>query len=316
MKILIADDDTISLRILERNLQKWGYEPVKANDGLEALSLLETDSSIRMTVLDWMMPGLDGIDVCRKIRSESKDMYTYIILLSAKTMKEDIIEGLDAGADDYITKPFDKYELEVRLRAGKRILELQGELIEARESMREIAMKDALTGVFNRGAILDQLEQEFQRSKRGNGDFGVALLDLDHFKRVNDTHGHVAGDQVLKVISMRLQSSIRAYDLVGRYGGEEFLLIMPGSKSTSLTQQAERLRIQVGEQPVYYKDVEIPVTCSIGVAAYHDAFESIEELVNIADKALYQAKENGRNQVVTAFSDSPKPTPEHNTVAD
>src|SRR3954467_15416773 len=215
MKILIADDSIVSRHLLDATLRKWGYEVIVACDGNEAWSILQSEDAPKIAILDWVMPGLTGPEVCRRVRAsakEEKDLYTYILLLTSKSQREDLIEGMEAGADDYLTKPFDQHELEVRLRPGVRILELEHELISAREKLRDQATKDFLTGIWNRSSILDILNRELQRGVRESRPVGVILADLDHFKSVNDTFGHFAGDAVLREFVRRMSGSIRPYD--------------------------------------------------------------------------------------------------------
>ena len=242
MKILIADDSIVSRHLLEVTLTRWGYEVVSASDGDQALEILQRDDPPTVAILDWMMPGMTGLDVCRSVRKRAREPYTYILLLTSKGLREDLIEGMESGADDYISKPFDQNELNVRLRAGTRLVELQGELVATREALREQATKDSLTCVWNRSSILDILDRELARSAREGGPVGVVLLDLDHFKSINDNHGHLAGDAVLQEAAWRMRDSIRPYDAIGRYGGEEFLILLPGCDEESTFGQAERLR--------------------------------------------------------------------------
>jgi two-component system, cell cycle response regulator len=301
MRVLIADDSKVSLRILQSALHKWDYEVICAHDGNEAWEILSSPHAPRLVILDWIMPGLEGVQICQKIRQIKTDTYTYVILLTSKNNKEDIIAGLDAGADDYIAKPFDKHELKVRLRAGQRILTLQEELLCARDSLREIATRDSLTGIWNRGAILEILQKEFARTQRENIPLAVAMADIDNFKKVNDCHGHISGDEVLRKVSEQLANSIRAYDSIGRYGGEEFILVLPGSDSTGAVHQADRLRAIVADTLIKIANCHINVTISIGVmSTTRDASMSLEDMIKFADEALYRAKENGRNQVVAA----------------
>src|SRR5580693_8776454 len=209
MRILIADDSIVSRHLLDATLRKWGYEVVAACDGVEAWNILQAPDAPSLAILDWVMPGMTGPEVCRKVREYTKDSkerenYTYILLLTSKSLKEDLIEGMESGADDYITKPFDQHELKVRLRAGTRLVELQAELFTAREALREQATKDWLTKLWNRSSIFDILTRELARSERDVCPVSVALLDLDHFKSINDTQGHHAGDIVLRDTASRM----------------------------------------------------------------------------------------------------------------
>src|SRR6202166_338470 len=228
MKILIADDESVSRRMLQGLLAKWGYDVAFAEDGNAAWAALNAPTPPRMALRDCMMPGQNGVDVCRPLHKLRPEPYTYILLLTAKDAKESVVEGLESGADDYLTKPFNPQELKARIRVGLRLLELEDNLVQAREMMRFKAMHDALTGVWNRGAILETLEREVTRSRREGISLGVLILDLDHFKSVNDNYGHPTGDAVLKEITKRMQTDVRPYDAVGRYGGEEFLVLLPG----------------------------------------------------------------------------------------
>ena len=240
MRVLIAEDDPVSRRVLETMLMRWGYETVVACDGAQAWEALNVSDPPRLAILDWMMPGKSGVDVCQLVRLGGQTEYLYIILLTARGRMEDIIEGMNAGADDYITKPFDSGELKVRLRAAKRILDLQAELIAAREALREQATHDSLTSLWNRAAILDILREELTRAARDGKPLGVMMADLDEFKKVNDTHGHKAGDVVLAEAANRMRQSTRPYDRIGRYGGEEFLIVVPGCDLPSAEHAAQQ----------------------------------------------------------------------------
>ena len=301
--VLIAEDDPIFRRILQSWLQKWNYQVTALKNGADAWSALQQEGSPQMAILDWMMPGLDGIEVCRRIRSHQQGSYKYVLLLTANESKQDVVAGLEAGADDYLTKPFDVNELRARVRAGKRILELQGALMKAHGELQFEAAHDHLTGLWNRGAIMDLLHRETQRTIRVGEPLGVMMADLDYFKRINDSYGHQTGDAVLREVTHRLLKSVRNYDYVGRYGGEEFLIVLTACAPADLVATAERMRAYVSEKPVDTEAGSIPVTMSIGLATQHVAGSEVttgEELVRAADGALYLAKANGRNRVERA----------------
>jgi len=297
LKVLIADDDPVSRRLLQVTLSNSGYETLLASDGAEALRILEREDSPRLVVLDWIMPTLDGVDVCRALRKCALERYSYIILLTVKGNQKDIIEGLDAGADDYVTKPFDLIELKARLRAGRRILELQEQLIASREQLRFDATHDAQTGLLNHEAILEALQKEVLRTRREGTPLGVIMLDIDHFKSVNDRYGHMAGDLVLREVSRRLQLSMRPYDSIGRYGGDEFVVVAPGCNLEKARLLAERLCVSIGSKPIQELAVSIYVTVSLGVSTAVSA-KSADQVMRATDEALYIAKTQGRNRVV------------------
>jgi two-component system, cell cycle response regulator len=298
MKVLVADDDVISQRLLESSLRRWGYEVVIARDGFEAFAALLHPEAPKLAVLDWQMPGMDGAEICRQIRQRESEAYTYIILLTGKHTQDDIIAGLDAGADDYVIKPFNPEELKVRLRTGKRILYLQDQLIAAREALREQATHDSLTGLFNRGATLEILVNELTRQQRHGGSIGVALIDLDRFKRINDEHGHLVGDKVLCAAAKAMLNSTRPYDCIGRFGGEEFLLILPGCDKVNAISHAERMRIAINQATVSGAKGPIVISASLGVTiAPPEVTLEVSHLIRAADTALYRAKDNGRNRV-------------------
>ena len=301
MRILIADDDPAFRDLLKERLAKWGYEVVIAENGNEAWQVLQADDAPSLAILDLMMPGMAGIEVCRRVRKEKEEPYTYIILLTSQQQDEDIVAGMEAGADDYITKPFKHSELRVRLRAGRRIIELQNELLAARENLREKASHDSLTSLWNHEEILGILGQELARAEREKQCISVIMADLDHFKMVNDTYGHLAGDAVLRLTAKRMLSLMRGYDFIGRYGGEEFLVILPECCKECSVAFAERLRSCVSSGSMDTPEGMIPVTISIGVAASGgENGWAADSLVKAADVALYRAKENGRNRVEVA----------------
>jgi two-component system, cell cycle response regulator len=301
MKILIADDEPVSRHMLRGFLVKWGYEVVTVEDGNAAWENLKSPDAPRMALLDWMMPGKNGVDVCREMRHLRPVPYTYILLLTAKDAKESVVEGLESGADDYLTKPFHPAELRARIREGMRLLDLEDSLVQAREAMRFKATHDALTGVWNRGAIMETLDREVSRSAREGASLGVLIADLDHFKSINDNYGHLAGDRVLCEVTRRMQADIRAYDSVGRFGGEEFLILIPGCSHSETIENSERLREAILRQPVETDSGPLKITLSIGAAATGDWPEQTAgQILHLADLALYRAKEEGRNRVAIA----------------
>ena len=299
MRVLVADDDPIPRRVVEAALHQAGYEPVVAVNGEHALRILSEPNSPRLVVLDWEMPRLDGLSVCRALRAGRQEPYVYVLLLTSNDRSEAIVEGLDAGADDYVTKPCDLDELKARLRAAVRILKLQDQLVASREASREQAMRDGLTGLLNRAAVLDALQQECSRTDRIGGSFGVIMVDVDHFKSINDTHGHLVGDGVLREVAARLRTTLRTYDSIGRFGGEEFLVIAPGCGATGARELAERLRHAVSNTPITYSGRALAVTISLGVAAGAGS-PARDALLRGADEALYAAKSNGRNRAMSA----------------
>jgi diguanylate cyclase (GGDEF)-like protein len=296
-RILIAEDDLVSRRLLEAFLVKWGYQVVAAADGMEALKILESGDAPSLAVLDWVMPGMEGPQVCERMRKLSDRPYVYILLLTARSQKADLLRGLASGADDYLIKPFDAPELRARLHVGQRILDLQNGLITAREELRFRATYDMLTGLANRGVVLDAIAREHSRHLRENSSFGIILMDLDHFKNVNDTHGHLAGDAVLKEASRRMKSCVRPYDTVGRYGGEEFLVVAPSCDRAGTAAAAERIRKSISAPPIETDDGPVTVTVSCGIAV-SEAADPLDpkQLLQSADLALYHAKELGRNR--------------------
>ena len=295
-RVLIAEDDPVTCHLLKTFLTKWNYDVTVVTNGTEALRILEAEGTPRLAILDWMMPGMEGPQICQRIREQKGRPYIYALLLSARSEKQDLLRGLELGADDYLTKPFDAPELRARLLVGQRILTLQDELIEAREQLRFRATYDALTGIANRAVVMDALRSELSRQVRDRRPFGVVLLDIDHFKRINDTHGHICGDAVLKEVAQRMKSSVRPYDTVGRYGGEEFLIVVSSSDEQGTMNLAERVRFALESRPINTDAGEVSVTVSCGVAVSSGKGEDPQSLLRLADEALYRAKQQGRNR--------------------
>jgi two-component system, cell cycle response regulator len=296
LSILLVEDSALDRHQITHYLCEWGLDFQAVGDGNEAWELLQKPDAPGLILLDWMLPGIDGIELCRRIRTLGADgTYFYTVMLTAKDRKQDLLTAMAAGADDYLAKPVDPSELRARVLVGKRILELQ-------QSLRFSATHDFLTRLLNRAEILAGLNRELARSRRMGQPVAIILADLDHFKRVNDSLGHAAGDEVLKEVAQRLKSDLRPYDLAGRYGGEEFLLILPTCNLTAATHRAEQLCLSVNKSPVLTLFGNIPISLSMGVTVSNSDSELTPgELLQQADQALYRAKERGRN-CVQAFS--------------
>lgn len=303
MKVLIAEDEAVSRLALAAALKRFGYECVQAADGQEAREILLGEDPPSLAVLDWMMPKMDGLELCRELRRTGAVDLPYIILLTARGAKEDLAEGLSAGANDYIVKPYDNLELKARLEVGSRVVRLQKELYEAMDSLRHLALTDCLTQLPNRRAILAMLEEEMSRAARQRNQMWISFLDLDRFKAVNDTLGHQAGDLVLAECSRRIRSVLRPYDAVGRFGGEEFLIVVPLTSSCP-RDMFERIRLVMSETPMYIGDIQLTVTVSQGVVAWNGT-DLVDELLAKADETMYRAKQLGRDRV--EFFEEPGP---------
>ncbi len=302
MRILIAEDEPVSRLRLERMLRVWGYDVTAVSDGDEAWQRLTGDGAPRLAILDWEMPGRDGVSICRELRRLEDAPYVYIILLTARTELDHLVEALNQGADDYLSKPFEPHELEARLRAGKRIVQLQWELIEAREALREQAMRDVLTGAWNRRAILAAFDRELARIERRTGETGLGVLiaDIDHFKRVNDTYGHLVGDEVLCEVVQRISQDLRRYDRMGRIGGEEFLILLPECGRKEVASTVERLRRVIAD-PITTTEGPLRVTLSLGASLVPDGQRTTaRQILDAADQALYAAKSTGRDRLCFA----------------
>jgi two-component system cell cycle response regulator len=294
VKVLIADDDPLSLLYLQDTLQDWGYDVETVTDGNSACERLQQPDAPMLAIVDWMMPGMDGIDVCRLIRGCVKDRYIYLIMLTSRSETEFVVEAMNAGADDFIGKPFNVEELQVRIRAGRRISELE-------QQLRLKASHDALTGIYNRGAVIDILEKELVRHDRDHQPVAMIFADLDHFKRTNDVYGHLAGDAVLREVTRRVGAVLRPYDSLGRYGGEELLIVLPACDAAGALEVAERVRAAVAAHPVATEFGAIPSSLSIGVAVAGEGKGlSCTGLIQLADNALYRAKTGGRNRIELA----------------
>ena len=297
VKILIADDDPVSRRVLESTLTRLGHTVVTVSEGRSAIRELLAPNGPTLAILDWMMPEVDGLSVCREVRRRPGP-YVYVILLTARDRREDMVAALDAGADDFLTKPLDTVELRARLRSGERVLDLQADLLETQEALRHQATHDHLTGLWNRRMILEELSREVNRAAHNNTPLAVAVADIDHFKAINDTHGHATGDLVLQATGKQIRAVLRDYDAVGRLGGEEFLLLLPGCDRAEALEITDRARVAVESAPIDLPSGLMRVTLSLGLACRRpDGPADAAALVEAADQALYRAKASGRNRV-------------------
>jgi two-component system, cell cycle response regulator len=297
-RVLVADDNRIVREAMRRRLSDWGIASVVASDGEEAWRILRDPSSPRIAILDWSMPGADGIELCRRVRALEADHYTYLILLTAHEGEDSIAAGFAAGADDYLFKGSSTHVLRTRLSVAERIVGVQEELLHARELLRAQARLDALTGLLNRGAGEEELERELRRVARGGGGFAVVLLDIDRFKGINDTFGHVAGDRVLAETAEVMRTVLRSEDALIRWGGEEFLMLLPETDLAGAAEAAERVRLAIIDNVVANQEGELRITASFGVAEVPTGGRPLGDLLMAADAALYRAKASGRNCVV------------------
>jgi diguanylate cyclase (GGDEF)-like protein len=297
MKILIAEDDPGSLRLVKIHLLAAGYEIVEAEDGQMAWDLFQRER-FQMVITDWMMPRLDGRELIQRIRSSRQEGYTYIIMLTAIDDKPKVVIGLESGADEYLTKPFDGKELIARVASGERILKLEEQLTQARRQMEVLAMYDGLTGLFNRRAIEEQAGVELNHASRKGWPLSIVLLDIDHFKSINDQYGHKVGDYTLRQLAQIISENLRRYDRAGRWGGEEFIVILPDTQLPEAITAAERLRSKIAETKFFLENGEsFSVHISLGVAWASGRYPPLTKFVDAADQALYQAKHSGRNRV-------------------
>jgi len=298
--ILIAEDNPVSRRLLERALAKAGYRVVSVADGRRAFEVLQKEF-FPIVITDWMMPEMNGQELCRAIRGHTFPGYVFVMLLTSLDSKDDIIAGLEAGADDYLTKPFNQAELVARLNTGKRILELERSLRRANDEILHLSVTDPLTQIFNRGYINTHLPDEIARAKRYSRSLSVIMCDIDFFKKVNDTYGHQAGDSVLKAFASTIQGTIRSkVDWLARYGGEEFLVILPETDVQGAAIVGERLRAKVEQAIIPVGEARLSITASFGVTGFNQfPWRNItaEQVIEQADSLLYQAKRDGRNRI-------------------
>ncbi|MEQ1824502.1 MAG: diguanylate cyclase [Pirellula sp.] len=292
-KILIADDDGLSLGMLRGVLSKSGYEVVSANNGNTAWELLQSNDAPRLAILDWGMPGLEGIEICRRLRQLRTNTPCYVILITARNTKADIVSGLQAGANDFITKPFDRSELLARVQVGRTVTELQAEI-------QALASRDSLTKLLNRHALTEEADREWSRSNRFQGPLSCVMLDIDYFKKINDTHGHLVGDVVIASVADVLRQGSRVSDVIARYGGEEFCALLPETNESQAAHWAEQIRIKIENLKISSGDATVQVTVSLGVAEHLETMAKPNELIEESDQCLLFAKQSGRNRVMVA----------------
>jgi diguanylate cyclase (GGDEF)-like protein len=297
-RVLIAVGFGSTRLTLQDWFEKWGYDTVLAKDGSAAWEILQQGRPPELVIVDWAISGIDSFELCRRLRDKSRKFYHYVIMIQGKVQKEENRLALESGADDYLNEPLEESELRAHLKAASRIIALQDQLISAREEQRVLAMKDGLTGLWNRVAFLEIFKQELNRAKRADANTGLLLLDLDHFKRINDGYGHLAGDAVLREMALRFKQNVRSYDVIGRFGGEEFLLALPGCDRAQLRKRAEAIRKAISDEPVRVDKIEIPVTVSVGATVASKGAKSVLSVLGVADRALYEAKDAGRNCTV------------------
>ena len=296
-RVAIVDDDAAIRRLVRLFLKRSGYDTVEFATGNEAREQLQT-IPWDLAILDRRLPDMDGVELCQELKSDPEFKSRYVIMLTGEDEQEDKVEGLDLGADDYITKPFQYPELLARIRAAKRIVDLQKELMETNKRLERLSITDGLTNLYNHRYFQDEFARAFEESARYGRPLSLAMADIDFFKKINDNYGHAVGDEVLKAVSRMFQESSRSTDLVARYGGEEFAIMMPETDLRAAIVFAEKLRALVESTQIPTQAGPLQVNVSVGVAAVpHPNIHSAKELIIAADNALYRAKEAGRNQV-------------------
>ncbi len=311
-RIVVVDDDGATRKLLKRQLEQAGYIVEALEDGRAAIQPA-CEMGTGIVIADWSMPEMDGLQLCRALQ-ELHQMGAlgniYFILLTAHSTKDKVVQGLEAGADDYLTKPYHQGELLARVKVGERILGLQDELVKRNmevqkafgqmtmlaNKLEQLANTDPLTRLANRRSLFERFEEVWEHMQRDQGSVSCLMLDVDHFKRVNDTYGHAAGDEVLKVVARVIRENARRPELCGRFGGEEFLLILPVMSRAEAIQLAETIRLGISAAPINVEGASIPVTISCGVAEFDETTDSPDALIQHADAMLYAAKEHGRNQ--------------------
>jgi two-component system, cell cycle response regulator len=308
MEILIVDDDPVTCQILQASLTRAGHQVLEKTDGQSAWESLQ-DTPARFMVTDWMMPGMTGPELIQKVRGANFSTYTYIVILTARGDKTDVIDGLSAGADDYLIKPFNINELYARVNIGRRILDLEDRLTRAREQMEAMAMHDSLTQLLNRRAIYNHAEAEFNRAQRSMTPLSVLMIDIDRFKAVNDRYGHLSGDQALCHVARCISENIRSYDWVGRWGGDEFFVVLPSSDRDQALMVVQRIQTALASESLTLTDGSfISLAVSIGISHMESGGQqSLHTLIHQADEALYRVKKTGRDRMGSSYLEAGLP---------
>jgi len=303
--VLVVDDSPVARKLVEHALPEDQYEIISAKTGEEALQLF-AERRPGLVITDWLMPDITGLEVCERIRADFRDSFTYIILLTGVSEKEKIVKGLQSGADEFLTKPFDAAELRARIGVGRRIVELHRELEAKNLLLEQLSLTDSMTGLPNRRAIEEWAKRQLSGAARHDFPLWVIMADLDKFKSVNDTYGHEAGDVVLKGFAETLKSHSRQCDICGRMGGDEFLIIITFAEAAGARLAIERIREQVEAKKFDFGGNSVGVTASFGIAGYHHGQETnFERLMVRADAALYSAKRKGGNRVEMPHVETP-----------
>jgi len=298
MRILVAEDDPVSLRLLQTCLVEWGYEVTSVTDGQKALEVLQNPEAPRLAIIDWIMPGKEGVEICREVRNRGKKPYIYILMLTAKVRKQDIVEGLESGADDYLIKPYNPYELRARLRAGRRILDLQEQLVSAYRLIEAQMTVDPLTGVWSCNVILDILKRQLALSSQSDSPMSLVVANIDHFRDINATFGPLAGDTVLREVARRFRAALRPPDSIGRSVADEFAMVLPGCDAPTAATLAEKFRARVDRRAVDTSEGVVPVTASLGVMVTpSEKALDLDTAWGLATAAVARAKAKGRNRV-------------------
>jgi diguanylate cyclase (GGDEF)-like protein len=301
MRILVAEDDPVSLRLLQACLVEWGYKVTSVTDGQKALEVFQGRKAPRPAILNWIMPGMNGIDICREIKKRTRKPYTYILMLTAKAKEQDVVEGLQSGADDYLSKPCNPHELRARLRAGRRILDLREQLLSAYRLIEAQMTVDPLTGVWSRTVILDILKRQLTLSSESDSPMSLVVANIDHIHDINATFGPLAGDTVLREVGRRFRAALRPPDSIGRSEAGEFVIVLPRCDAPTAASLAEKFRARVDRRAVDTSEGMVPVTVSLGVmvAPSGKALE-LDAAWRLAAGAVSRAKANGRNRVEIA----------------